>query len=277
MGENTRILFTDLDGTLLNDKKEITPGNQKAINEALDAGHKVVVSTGRPLASGMIVAERAGLVKEGCYIIAFNGGQIYDPYHKKTIFGKTLPRELAKSVFREAVNRGLHIQSYSDTEVLVLEDSTEIRKYVQGTELPYRVVSDLEAAFPMDPYKILAISFDDRPKIEKFQREVLAPLAGTVRSFFSNDAYLEVVPEGISKGFAVKWMCEFLGIPLDNSVAAGDAENDVEMLEAAHVGAVMCNAFPGVTEHGDYVTENDNNHDGLAEIIRKFILIGSYI
>ena len=76
MAENTRILFTDLDGTLLNDKKEITPGNQEAINQALEAGHKVVISTGRPLASGLIIAERAGLVKEGCYIIAFNGGQI---------------------------------------------------------------------------------------------------------------------------------------------------------------------------------------------------------
>lgn len=270
---NTRILFTDLDGTLLNDKKEITQGNQQAIDEALRAGHKVVVSTGRPLASGLIVAERAGLVKEGCYIIAFNGGQIYDPYHKKTIYGKTLPKELAKSVFQEALNRGLHIQSYSDTEVLVLKDTMEVRRYVQGTELPYRVAGDLEGAFPADPYKILAISFDDRPKIERFQREVVAPLKGTARSFFSNDAYLEVVPEGISKGFAVKWMCEYLGIPLDNSVAAGDAENDVEMLETARVGAVMCNAFPGVAEHGDYVTENDNNHDGLGEIIRKFILI----
>ena len=44
------------------------------------------------------------------------------------------------------------------------------------------------------------------------------------------------------------------------------------MLETAHVGAVMCNAFPGVADHGDYVTEHDNNHDGLAEIVRKFIL-----
>ena len=269
---NTRILFTDLDGTLLNDKKEITPGNQAAIDEALAAGHKVVVSTGRPLVSGMIIARRAGLVKEGCYIIASNGGQIYDPYHEKTIWGKTLPVDLAKSLFQEAVNRGLHIQSYSDTEVLVLEDSMEIKRYVKGTEMAYRVVPDVDAAFPVDPYKILAISFDDRPKIEKYQHEAVDPLAGTVRSFFSNDAYLEIVPEGISKGFAVKWMCEYLGIPLENSVAAGDAENDVEMLEAAHVGAVMCNAFPGVAEHGDYVTEHDNNHDGLGEIIRKFIL-----
>ncbi len=62
------------------------------------------------------------------------------------------------------------------------------------------------------------------------------------------------------------------GIPIENSVAAGDAQNDVEMLKAADVGAVMCNAFPGIAEYGNYVTEHDNNHDGVAEIIHKFIL-----
>ena len=74
------------------------------------------------------------------------------------------------------------------------------------------------------------------------------------------------------RGFAVRWFCDYLGIPIENSVAAGDAQNDVEMLKAAHVGAVMCNAFPGIAEYGNYVTEHDNNHDGVAEIIHKFIL-----
>ena len=76
----------------------------------------------------------------------------------------------------------------------------------------------------------------------------------------------------LAKGFAVRWFCDYLGIPIENSVAAGDAQNDVEMLKAAHVGAVMCNAFPGIAEYGNYVTEHDNNHDGVAEIIHKFIL-----
>ena len=67
-------------------------------------------------------------------------------------------------------------------------------------------------------------------------------------------------------------MCDYLDIPPENSVAAGDAQNDISMLEAAQIGAVMCNAFPGVAEHGNYVTQADNNHDGLAEIIRKFLL-----
>ena len=253
-------------------KKEITPETQKAIDQALAAGHKIVVTTGRPLASGLTCAEKAGLVKEGCYVIAFNGGQIYDPFHKKTIYGKTIPKEIARDIFREAVKRNLYIQSYSDTHVLTLKEGPELTRYVGGTGQPYQVVKTVEEAVPQDPYKILAISLDDRPGEERFRKEVLEPMAGKINGFFSNDAYLEIVPEGISKGFAVRWMCEHLDIPLENSVAAGDAENDVEMLKAAHIGAVMCNAFPGIQEYGDYVTENDNNHDGVGEIIHKFIL-----
>ena len=84
---DTRILFTDLDGTLLDDSKKITPGNQTAIDEALAQGHKIVISTGRPLAGAWAQAEKLGLTKEGCYAITYNGGQIYDSYHRKTIYG----------------------------------------------------------------------------------------------------------------------------------------------------------------------------------------------
>ena len=62
---------------------------------------------------------------------------------------------------------------------------------------------------------------------------MISQYAGEVHSFFSNDCYQEIVPEGISKGFAVRWFCDYLGIPIENSVAAGDAQNDVEMLKAA--------------------------------------------
>ena len=112
----------------------------------------------------------------------------------------------------------------------------------------------------------------DSDRNDLFQKEVISQFRGEVHSFFSNNDYQEIVPEGISKGFAVRWFCDYLGIPIENSVAAGDAQNDIEMLKAAHVGAVMCNAFPGIAEYGNYVTEHDNNHDGVAEIIHKFIL-----
>lgn len=272
MNNDTRILFTDIDGTLINDNKKITPETSRAIDEALAAGHKIVICSGRPLASAMVCAEDAGLTKEGCYIISFNGAQIYDPFRKETIFGKTIPGELAGKIFREAIKRDLHIHSYSDTHVLAIREDKEIHYYVNHTGQPYKMVNSVEEAVQGNPYKILTISLDDRPKEDKFREEVLGPFEDQLDSFYSNDAFLEIVPKGISKGFAVKWLCEYLDIPLENSVAAGDAENDIPMLKAAQVGAVMANAFAGVQEYADYVTVNDNNHDGVAEIIHKFIL-----
>ena len=171
------------------------------------------------------------------------------------------------------MKRNLHIQSYSDTHILSARDTEELHRYAKINQLPYKVVECAADVVPEDPYKLIAITpAEQKEKNICFQKEVISQYAGEVHSFFSNDCYQEIVPEGISKGFAVRWFCDYLGIPIENSVAAGDAQNDVEMLKAAHVGAVMCNAFPGIAEYGNYVTEHDNNHDGVAEIIHKFIL-----
>ena len=269
---NTKILFTDLDGTLLNDKKEITPGNQDAINEALSRGHKIVISTGRPLLSALIQAERLGLIREGCYAITYNGAQIYDLGNRKTIYGHTLPIDLVEPMFEAADRIGLHIQTYSSTHILAEHETAAMQQYASVNGLSYRVVDRVEDELDGAPYKLIAIGMTDHQKLLDYQREIMVKYEGIIDSFFSNDYFLEIVPSGISKGFAVEWMCDYLGIPLENSVAAGDAQNDISMLEAAHIGAVMCNAFPGIAEHGNYITEADNNHDGVAEIIKRFIL-----
>lgn len=268
---NKKILFTDLDGTLLNDRKEITPENQAAVDEALEKGHVIVISTGRPLASARIQAGRLGLTKQGCYAIAFNGAQIYDLHGEKTVYAKCVPHRLIAPLFEAALLRGLHIQTYNDTYVVAKQERQILKRYSEILGVPYLVTDDVEGAVKNDPYKFLIID-ESHQKLVDFQKEVLSEYTDCLTSFFSNDNYLEIVPIGISKGFAVNWMCGHLGIPLENSVAAGDAQNDVEMLEAAHIGAVMCNAFPGIAAHGNYVTKADNNHSGVAEIIQKFIL-----
>ena len=272
MSVDTRILFTDLDGTLLDSEKKVTPGNQAAIDEALALGHKIVVCSGRPLASSRVCAADAGLTKEGCYVIAFNGAQIYDPYHEKTVHENTFSRETAIYIVEEALKRNLHIHGYTDTEILTVKDTSEVRKYAEINKLPIKVVGDPTLMVPEEPHKLIAIDYDNKKKNDLFREEVILPLASEVHSFFSNDWYQEIVPAGVTKGTAIKWFCNWMNIPIENSVAAGDAANDIEMLETAYVGAVMCNAFPGIAEHGNYVTEKDNDHDGVAEIIRKFII-----
>ena len=90
--------------------------------------------------------------------------------------------------------------------------------------------------------------------------------------FFSCDQYLEFLPEGINKGSGIRFLCDYLQIPLDNTLAAGDAENDITMLETVKLPCVMKNARPEMYPYGKYITEHDNNHSGIAEIIEKFML-----
>lgn len=267
-----KILFTDLDGTLLNDQKEITPGNQAAIDEALLRGHIIVICTGRPLASARIQARRLGLTREGCYAITFNGAQIYDTFHGKTVYGRSIPRQIVPPLFHTAAQMGIHIQTYNDTGILSEHETPALKKYAKICGLSYEILPDIGQALSEEPYKLLAINFQEPEKLHRFQKEVLVQYRDSLDSFFSNDNYLEIVSTGISKGFAVEWMCRYLNIPLEDSVAAGDAQNDIPMLQAAHVGAVMRNAFPGIADYGSYVTQSDNNHDGVAEIIHRFIL-----
>lgn len=81
----TKILFADIDGTLLNDQKEIPKENMTAIQKALDLGHYVVVATGRPLDSAKAVAKDLGLMMQGCYLIAYNGAIVYDCGNEKVL------------------------------------------------------------------------------------------------------------------------------------------------------------------------------------------------
>ncbi|MDO5424499.1 MAG: Cof-type HAD-IIB family hydrolase [Eubacteriales bacterium] len=265
------ILFTDLDGTLLDDKKVLTPGNRQAIEEALQAGHKIVITTGRPLASGKILARELGLDKEGCYVIAFNGGEIYDMYHQESIFRQTLSIPDVVWVFREARKRGLHCQTYDSIGILSESDNPCLRYYKANTNIPAKVVPDIAEALQEDPVKLIVID-TDHEKLLAFREETAAWAEGKMDRIFSTPQYLEHVAPGISKGGAIRMLCEKLQIPLSQTIAAGDAENDLSMIETAAVGAVMCNAEERIRARGTYITKHDNNHDGVAEIIRTFML-----
>ena len=271
---SAQILFTDLDGTLLNDKKEITPGNRAAVEAALAAGKRIVVTSGRPLVSSLAQAERLGLAGPGCYVIASNGAVIYDCTRREEIFHHALALEDLYAVFDEARRQGAYIQTYDRTQV-VLEDwcnPAAAQWYCGRLGMTYRVVEDVRRDLTEPPVKALLINREDPPALDKMETWIRANLAGRVDCFHSSAFFVEMVAPGVSKGVALEKLCRMLDIPIAQSVAAGDEANDVAMIRAAGVGAAMVNGVPAAKEAADYVTERDNEHDGVAEIIRKFLL-----
>ena len=271
---SAQILFTDLDGTLLNDAKEITPGNRAAIEEALAAGKRIVVTSGRPLKSSLDQARRLGVAEPGCYVIAYNGSEIYDCAQGKAVFRRPLALEDLYAVYDEANRRGLYIQTYDREQVVVEErcDPAAAQWYTQRLGMTYRTVGDIRRDLAEPPVKALLIDRSESGVLDEMDLWIKANLSGRLDSFHSAAFFLEVVATGINKGVAVENLCRLLDIPIAEAVAAGDEANDVSMIRAAGIGAAMVNGTQAAKDAADYVTERDNNHDGVAEIIRKFLL-----
>lgn len=270
---NKKILFLDLDGTLLNDAKQITPGNRAALDEALRRGHRVVIATGRPLSSALDQAKMLGLDGPGCYLIAFNGGIVYIPSEQRVIFGKTLPISTAIAAIRLGESFDIHMQTYDEWEVLVEPrwDDLYLKFYCDRIKIKYQVVENLDTFMTREPSKVLAIG-DSQQAMLPLKQALEAQFSDTLDCFFSDAHLMEIVPKGMNKGNAIRWTCETLGIPIADAIACGDEENDLTMIAAAGVGVAMANGVQKVKDLADYITTRDNNQDGIAEVVEKFLL-----
>lgn len=267
-----KILFTDLDQTLLKSDKTVSRENRQAIQRMLDAGHHLVVATGRPVSSGLSVVRQLGLTMPGCYMISFNGAVIYDCAADIILDKRTLPLEYVEYLFEEAERCGLHIQTYSDEYILAQRNDRELEYYVQTTKMPYKIMKNMFFAMEKEPCKVLLASLDEPEKLKRFQRQHRSWEEGKCSSFFSCREYLEYCPVDTDKGRGVRFLKEFLNVATEYTYAAGDERNDIPMLREAGTGIAVRNAFEEVKMAADFITANDNEHDAVAEIIDKFIL-----
>lgn len=271
MPTDKKILFSDLDGTLLNSEKNINETDLAAIRKMTADGHKFVIATGRPIQSAIKIAERYDFVTPGFYIASFNGGLIYDCYKKAAIEKHTVPLDVVRHLFDEAAKAGLHCHTYSRTHVISEHDTEALRHYTKHIGMPPLVVEDVTAALSEEPIKLIVISLKSREELTAFRKKLAPWESGKLCSTFSSDILLEYANPASTKGNAVKFLCDYFGIPIENAIAAGDEENDISMIDAAGCGVVMCNGTEITKTHADYITDHDNEHGGIAEIIEKFV------
>lgn len=267
-----KILFTDLDGTLLDDDKLISQHTLETIRHMTSAGHKLVLCSGRPINSVLAVAEQFGFTAQGSYVVAYNGGLIYDCCTGETILHSLIPLSSVKYLFDAARDVGLHVHTYSETHIISLHDTPELAHYSAHIKMPVIVTEDVLGALTQEPMKIIIMDMDGRARLEEFRAAHAAWAEDRVSSTFSNPKLLEYGSLASTKGNAVRYLCNHLHIPMECSIAAGDEENDTTMLEAAGIGVAMANGTEIAKGAADEVTVNDNNHDGIAEIIERFVL-----
>lgn len=262
-----KILFTDLDGTLLNSAKKVSPGMQLLLSKMVLAGNRLVLTSGRALPSVLKVAKNAGLLFPDTVIIAANGNEVYDCDTKTFLMRKSVPIEIARDILSMAQEENLYLHSYSDTCVVSPKDGAEVKLYCSRTGMEYQVSDDLLKTIGHAPCKLLAIDMENHGRLEAFRNRIQEKYGDKISAIFSNPIYLEIFDKTAGKGNAVRFVCEHFQIPLSNSVAAGDAENDISMLQAAGTAVAMANATPEVKACADFITQQDNDHDGLSEAI----------
>lgn len=267
-----KILFTDLDGTLLNHDKKISEYQKNCLFDMLNKGHKLVLTSGRPLSSILEVKNNLGLSSQGSYIIAFNGALIYDCERDTILLKECVPMTDIRYLLDKAYEHHVHCHTYTLSDIVSERDTPELAQYREHIHLPVRIVPDALTALTLEPCKLIAIDFSDKQRLLDFQKEIDAKTQEHLTTLFSNDHYLEIFSKRAGKGNAIQYLCDYLSVPIADSVAVGDAENDLSMIKAAGIGAAMQNAVPLLKEHADYITTKTNDEDGLSEVIQTYMI-----
>ncbi len=264
------VLALDLDGTLTNAKKEITPAVKWAIQKAVNKGVAIVLASGRPIPGMAHVADELGLDKIGGYVLSNNGSKIVEWKSKKVIFEKTLPRQAVEESCFAAHKFGVTALVYDEKE-LYSEDP--LARYVEqeryNNSAIANKVENLESAITWAPNKMMVVGEPEKltPALDFLQQR----LDGIASVFLSEPYFIEIAPEGIKKDAALGVLVQTLGTSLDQLMACGDGYNDIPMLECAGFAVAMDNAYLETKEHADWIAPS-NEEDGVAVAIKKFIL-----
>jgi len=257
------LLALDLDGTACNREGHLGRRTREALAAARAAGHVICFASGR-----RDIDMYAFWPESRCadYLLLNNGGKLIRAWDRKVFFNKYIEPEAAKALICHCLARDLQLHVISGDFWAVNRWSDGLQEYVEllGTapilyhsleEVPYRQVEGLMATVDLQPVceAIDALSL---------------PMSYTP----SEDQCVDIMPLGISKWGGLRRVADLLGIPRERIIAAGDYDNDIEMLREAGIGVAVGNALPHVKAAADYVTENDNNQDAAAEIVERFLL-----
>lgn len=267
MGSVNKIFFFDLDGTLLTSEKKISDKTMDALKKFTDAGNHFCINTGRAIDSARAVYNGLGLNFKGSFLCGSNGTQIYSVDEDKYVFKTGVDLDLVPKIIELSKEYGVHCHTYNETHIVSPYNGECMDYYRRVIKTPLIVTDNVLEHLTEPPSKMIAIELHDHDKHERF-RKALEKMAGDkLTLLYSNPYYLEIFPSIAGKGSAVKRLSDYLGIPIENTLAAGDEQNDISMIEAAGCGIAMINGTDIVKKAADVITEADNDHDGLVPFI----------
>ena len=264
-----KMIILDLDGTLTNSKKEITPKTLEALLDAQERGVIVTLASGRPTYGIKGVSDALQLERFGGYILSFNGARVMNVKTKEVVYQQKFPLEYIRPLYEYAVEHDMGLVTYEQDKVVT---STRIDEYMQKeadiNHMNLTAVNNFPEYVDFDVNKCLfTAAVDVAPQWEK---ELVERYGDVLSIYRSEPFFIEVMPQGIDKAASLARLFEIIGMDKEDAVACGDGFNDQSMIEYAGVGVAMANAQERVKEAADYVTVRSNDEDGLVEVINKY-------
>ena len=267
-----QLIAFDMDGTLLNSEKKISAETQHMIQQVFEAGKEVVLSTGRCMAE---LQDYLNIIPGLRYVICVSGALVYDLKEKKKIFTRGIPVSLAERIFEVGKKEDLMVHILTTESIVQSDKVLCMSRYGMGQyqsmfERVTRKVDDICAFYAghvteAEKINLYHRTVEDRERSRERLRDLELELV------YAEETSLECSALGVTKGLGLQKLCEFLNIPMEQTIAVGDADNDIDILKAAGLSIAMGNANETVKGICDVVV-SDCDHDGCAEAIQKYLI-----
>ncbi|HNT74784.1 MAG TPA: Cof-type HAD-IIB family hydrolase [Anaerolineae bacterium] len=261
-----RLAAFDLDGTLMGADQQIRPRVQEAVRQALARGVIVTLATGRMFSGAAPFAQQLNITAP---LICYQGGWI-QALGGEVLHRVTLPTPVAAAAVQLADARGWHTVLYADGRLYIQSWAYPVSFYagLLGEDIIVNVPwEEILARHTVD--KVLFVAEPEHiPAMTLVLNQQFAPQSEVVQS---HKFFVEIVPQGVNKGRALEWLARHLGIPQEETLSAGDQQNDLSMVQWAGVGVAMGNAIPEVLHAANWVAP-PVTEDGAAVLLEKFVL-----
>ena len=266
-----KLLVLDVDGTLLNDEREISKRTLAALLKVQQMGVRIVLASGRPTYGLMPLAKTLELGNYGGFVLSYNGCQIIKAQNGEILFERRINPEMLPYLEKKARKNGFAIFTYhDDTLITDSPDNEYIKNEALLNNLKIIKEDEFSTAIDFAPCKCMLVS-DKEKALIGLEQHGEKRLAGTLDAFRSEPYFLEVVPCGVNKANTLGALLEHLGVTREEVIAVGDGVCDVTMLQLAGMGVAMGHSQDSVKVCADYVTAS-NEEDGVALAVEKLIL-----
>lgn len=268
------IIALDLDGTLTNSEKNITPRTFDALMKAQREGVRLVLTSGRPTFGIAALANQLQLADYGGYVLSYNGGRIIDWCEKTVIFSQVVDQKLVPILYDFAEKAQLPIVTYLPEAILASKnEGVYLAEEARINGMPIVVAQNfVEEAMQIAGGSTKFLIPGEPEQLIQLESEMKAALSEQMEVFRSAPFFLELPPKGIDKAQSLQRLLTHLGLERESLMAFGDGFNDLSMIQFAGQGVAMANAVEEVKSIADFVTTS-NEEDGIAHALEQLLFL----